>query len=83
MVPQGTGDDRDRRPAAGTSRAKAKYRQEAQMRFTSLAILVGAALMLTAVPAQAQWKVYISRDFGFSFRAPGEMRAERGTYRAY
>jgi hypothetical protein len=50
------------------------------MRFTSLVILVGTALLMTAVPAQAQWRGYISRDLGFALRAPGEIVAERGTY---
>ncbi len=50
------------------------------MRFTSLVILVGTVLMMTLVPAQAQWRGYISRDLGFSFHAPGEVTAERGTY---
>ncbi len=50
------------------------------MRFTSLVILVGTALMFMAVPAQAQWRGYISRDLGFSYHAPGEVTAERGTY---
>lgn len=50
------------------------------MRFISLAILVGTALMMAAVPAQAQWRGYISRDLGISFHAPGDMITERGTY---
>ncbi len=50
------------------------------MRFTGLAILVSAALMLTAIPAQAQWRGYISRDLGITFHAPGEMTTERGSY---
>ncbi len=50
------------------------------MRFTSLAILVGTALMMAAVPAQAQWRGYVSRDLGISFHAPGDMITERGTY---
>ena len=50
------------------------------MRFTAMLVLVGAALMWTAVPAQAQWRGYISRDLGISFHAPGEIIAERGIY---
>lgn len=49
------------------------------MRFTALAVVVGVALATTIAPAQAQWKTYISRDFGFSFAAPGEVRVERST----
>ena len=52
------------------------------MRFTSLVILVSAALMWTAAPAQAQWRDYVSHDFGFAFHAPGELNVESGTYRA-
>ncbi len=50
------------------------------MRFKSLVILVGSALILTAAPAQAQWRGYVSYDLGISFHAPGEMITERGTY---
>ena len=50
------------------------------MRFLSLMILVGAALAVTHVPAQAQWRGYVSYDLGISFHAPGEMIVERGTY---
>jgi len=52
------------------------------MRFAGFAILVVAALMLAAGPAQAQWKGYVSRDYGFSFHAPGTMAVEKGTYKA-
>lgn len=52
------------------------------MRFKSLVILVGAAFMLTATPAQAQWRDYVSHDFGIAFHAPGELTVENGTYQA-
>ena len=52
------------------------------MRFTALALLVGAVMAITAAPAEAQWKSYRSRDLGFSFMAPGEVKVERGTYKA-
>jgi hypothetical protein len=45
------------------------------------AALVGAALTLAAMPAQAAWKSYINRELGFSFMAPGEVKASVGTYR--
>lgn len=50
------------------------------MRFLSLVILVGMGLTMTHVPAQAQWRGYVSYDLGISFHAPGEMITERGTY---
>lgn len=52
------------------------------MRFTSLVILVGAALMLMGAPAKAQWIDYVSHEFGFAFHAPGELNVEWGSYRA-
>jgi hypothetical protein len=51
------------------------------MRFSTLALATGAALAMMAAPAQAQWKAYVSRDLGFSFTAPGEVKAEKGTYK--
>ena len=50
------------------------------MRFLGLMILVGTALAVSHVPAQAQWRGYVSYDLGISFHAPGEMITERGTY---
>ena len=50
------------------------------MRLTALAILVGAALAATAVPATAAWRGYISHPLGFAFAAPGELKVEKGTY---
>src|SRR5215472_16693073 len=48
-------------------------------------IVVSAALaavvLVAAVPAQAAWKSYINRELGFSFRAPGEVKASVGTFR--
>jgi len=49
------------------------------MRLMALATLLGAALMST--PATAAWRGYISHSLGFSFAAPGELKAEKGTYR--
>jgi hypothetical protein len=51
------------------------------MRFPALAILAAAILALTAAPAAAQWKTYVSRDLQFSFAAPGEVKVEKGTYK--
>jgi hypothetical protein len=44
-------------------------------------VLAGAVSLITAVPAQAAWKSYINRELGFSFRAPGELKTDIGTYR--
>ena len=52
------------------------------MRSLILAALASAALAISTAPAAAEWKSYISKDLGFSFMAPGEVKAELGTYRA-
>jgi len=53
------------------------------MRFTALAFVAAAALAMMAAPAHAQaWKTYVSRDLQFSFSAPGEVKVERGVYKA-
>ncbi len=51
------------------------------MRRWMLAALAGAALMMTAMPAQAAWKSYINRQLGFSFMAPGEIKTDVGNFR--
>src|SRR6266446_1842608 len=51
------------------------------MRRWLLAALAGTALTMAAMPAQAAWKSYINRELGFSFMAPGEVKASVGTYR--
>src|SRR5712671_2069902 len=51
------------------------------MRRWLLAALAGAALTTAAMPAQAAWKSYINMELGFSFMAPGEVKASVGTYR--
>jgi hypothetical protein len=45
------------------------------------AALTGAALTLAVAPAEAAWKSYINRELGFSFRAPGEIKSDIGTFR--
>jgi hypothetical protein len=45
------------------------------------AALAGAALAMTAMPAHAAWKSYVNRELGFSFMAPGEVKASVGTFR--
>ena len=49
---------------------------------TVLPALVAAALAGMPAPASAAWKGYISHPLGFSFAAPGELKVEKGTYRA-
>src|SRR5712691_75742 len=51
------------------------------MRRWLLAALAGAGLTMAAMPAQAAWKSYINTELGFSFMAPGEVKASVGTYR--
>jgi hypothetical protein len=51
------------------------------MRSWTLAALAGVALAITTAPADAAWKSYVSKDLGFSFMAPGEVKAEVGTFR--
>ena len=51
------------------------------MRRWMLAGVAGAALTTAAMPAQAAWKSYINRELGFSFMAPGEVKASVGTFR--
>jgi hypothetical protein len=47
----------------------------------TLAALAGVALTTAAMPAQAAWKTYANKDLGFSFMAPGEVKASVGTFR--
>jgi len=53
------------------------------MRKWMVAALTGAALTLAALPAQAQdtWKRYVVKELGISFMAPGDVKAELGTFR--
>jgi hypothetical protein len=52
------------------------------MGFTKWAVLAGVAGAMTTAPAEAAWHSYISHPLGFSFEAPGEVKAGKGTYRA-
>jgi len=52
------------------------------MRLTALATVVGAALAAMTAPAMAAWQGYISHPLGFAFAAPGDLKVEKGTYRA-
>lgn len=51
------------------------------MRAWISAILLGAAAAMAAMPVQAAWKSYVNRELGFSFMAPGEVKADVGTFR--
>ncbi len=51
------------------------------MRATPLLISAGMALAAMTAPANAAWHSYISRQLGFSFEAPGEVKTQIGTYR--
>jgi hypothetical protein len=43
--------------------------------------LVGLSLIALAAPAHAAWHSYVSHELGFSFEAPGEVKAQLGTSR--
>jgi hypothetical protein len=47
-------------------------------------LIAVTALLLAAMttPAAAAWKSYVSTPLGFSFQAPGQLRVEKGVYRA-
>lgn len=47
-----------------------------------IAFLTGFACTAMAMPAQAAWGSYVSHALGFSFQAPGEIKVEKGVYRA-
>jgi hypothetical protein len=51
------------------------------MRARTLAALASAVLAISTADAQSGWKAYIAKDHGFSFMAPGEVKAALGTYR--
>jgi hypothetical protein len=51
------------------------------MRRWMSAAVAGAVLAITAMPAQAAWKSYINKELGFSFMAPGEVKAGVGNFR--
>ena len=46
-----------------------------------LCALVIAAVMLAAVPAEAAWKQYTSRELGFAVDFPAEMKTSRGEWK--
>src|SRR5205085_9361467 len=62
----------------GTTR---RIQGRTQMHRWMLAALSGAAITMAAMPARADWKSYINRQFGFSFMAPGEVKTAVGNFR--
>ena len=50
------------------------------MRATRLLISAGMALAVMTAPANAAWHSYMSRQLGFSFEAPGDVKTTVGTY---
>jgi hypothetical protein len=53
------------------------------MRFRALATgLFGAALATATLPAHAAWQSYVNREVGFSFIAPGDVKAEKTAYKS-
>ena len=51
------------------------------MRARTLAALAAAVLAVSTAHADSAWTAYIAKDHGFSFMAPGEIKAALGTYR--
>lgn len=51
------------------------------MRARTLAAVASAVLAISTAHADSVWKAYIATDHGFSFMAPGEVKAALGTYR--
>ena len=51
------------------------------MRIRTLAALTSVAIAISVAPADAAWKSYVVKDLGFSFMAPGDVKAELGTSR--
>jgi hypothetical protein len=54
---------------------------EGVMRKVAVTAVAGLLLMAMAAPAQAAWHSYVSHELGFSVEMPGEVKAQRGTYR--
>jgi hypothetical protein len=50
------------------------------MRFGILAGVTGTALALMMAPAEAAWHGYFSKEAGFSFTAPGDIKSEKASY---
>ena len=44
--------------------------------------LIGAALAMAIMPAEAAWHSYVNTEAGFSFTAPGAVKAEKSSYKS-
>jgi hypothetical protein len=51
------------------------------MRRWMSAAVANVVLILAIMPAQAAWKTYVNKELGFSFMAPGEVKAGIGNSR--
>lgn len=51
------------------------------MRNWIVAAAVASALTMASMPARAAWKTYVNKELGFSFMAPGEVKAGVGNFR--
>jgi len=51
------------------------------MRIAVLTFTVTAMLASAVMPANAAWHSYVPKDAGFSFEAPGEVKAQTGDSR--
>src|SRR5450432_3492076 len=56
--------------------------REGRMRVGILGGLIGAALALGILPVQAAWHGYVNTEAGFSFTAPGAVKAEKSGYKS-
>jgi hypothetical protein len=52
------------------------------MRLRILGGLIGAALTAGILPADAAWHGYVNAEAGFSYTAPGTVKAEKTTYKS-
>jgi hypothetical protein len=51
------------------------------MRVIISVALASAVVVTAAMPTQAAWKSYVNKELGFSFSAPGDVKAGVGTFR--
>jgi hypothetical protein len=47
-----------------------------------LALIAAAGISFAILPAQAAWHGYVNKEVGFSFIAPGDVKAEKATYKS-
>src|SRR5262245_18473051 len=56
------------------------FREDPMYKHIFASLLV-ATVTMAAVPGHAQWKSYVNKQLGFSFMAPGEVKASVGNSR--